>query len=88
MTVENLGMPFHKKTYQHGNLIIQFKVKFPTHLDQKSIDLLHQALGTPAKTGAAAATKGGKKEEQKDIAEEVFLKKFEEQHRNTHHRGG
>lgn len=22
MTVENLGMPFHKRTYQHGNLII------------------------------------------------------------------
>jgi DnaJ family protein A protein 2 len=22
MTVENLGMPFHKKTYQFGNLII------------------------------------------------------------------
>lgn len=29
-TVENLGMPFHKRTYQHGNLIIQFKIKFPT----------------------------------------------------------
>lgn len=33
MTVEHLGMPFHKKTYQFGNLIIQFKVKFPSQLD-------------------------------------------------------
>ena len=29
-TVENLGMPFHKRSYQHGNLIIQFKIKFPS----------------------------------------------------------
>ena len=29
-TVEGQGMPFHKKVYQHGNLIVQFKIKFPT----------------------------------------------------------
>jgi DnaJ homolog subfamily A member 2 len=32
-TVENLGMPFHKKTYSNGNLIIQFKIKFPTEVN-------------------------------------------------------
>lgn len=29
-TLENLGMPFHKKVYMFGSLIIQFKIKFPT----------------------------------------------------------
>lgn len=29
-TLENLGMPFHKKVYMFGNLIIQFKIEFPT----------------------------------------------------------
>ncbi len=88
MTVENLGMPFHKKTYQQGNLIIQFKVKFPNEIDAKSIALLHQALGGSTTTGAKGSA--GKKEEVKDsdIAEVVSLKKFEEHHRNTHHRGG
>jgi DnaJ family protein A protein 2 len=33
MTVENLGMPFHKKVYSLGNLIIQFKIKFPASMD-------------------------------------------------------
>jgi DnaJ homolog subfamily A member 2 len=33
MTVENQGMPFHKRTYQQGNLIITFKIKFPVSLD-------------------------------------------------------
>lgn len=31
--VENIGMPFHKKTYVFGNLIIQFKIKFPATMD-------------------------------------------------------
>jgi len=43
-TVHNLGMPFHKKSYEHGNLIIQFKVIFPDHLDSKSIELLKSAI--------------------------------------------
>jgi DnaJ-class molecular chaperone len=29
MTCEGLGMPFHKTPYKHGNLFINFKVKFP-----------------------------------------------------------
>ena len=29
MTCEGLGMPFHKTTYEHGNLFVNFKVKFP-----------------------------------------------------------
>lgn len=58
MTVEGQGMPFHKKTYQNGNLIIQFKVKFPTKLDTKSVKLLTDALG-----GAVKAKKDEKVDE-------------------------
>lgn len=43
-TAENLGMPFHKKTYQFGNLIFHFKVKFPTELDATQTSLIHEAL--------------------------------------------
>ena len=32
-TVEKLGMPFHKRTYENGNLVIQFKIKFPNTID-------------------------------------------------------
>lgn len=43
-TVEKLGMPFHKRSYEHGNLIIQFKIKFPNTIDAKSSKLLTDAL--------------------------------------------
>ena len=89
MTVENLGMPFHKKTYQLGNLIIQFKIKFPATLDPKAVTLLQEALAETKQTTPSNKKKGGKKEEQKEeIAEVCQLKVFEEAHRNTHHRGG
>ena len=94
-TVENLGMPFHKRTYQNGNLIIQFKIKFPTEIDAKSRDLLTEALEgtTPAvKTTAPkgkAAKKGEKKEgEHETVDETCELKQFVEAHRNIDHRGG
>ena len=45
-TVENAGMPFHKKVYQFGNLIINFKIKFPNSVDAKTMSLLTEALGT------------------------------------------
>ena len=43
--VENMGMPFHKKVYVHGNIFIHFKVKFPDTLDAKSQELIASALG-------------------------------------------
>lgn len=66
-TVESCGMPFHKKVYQHGSLIIQFKIKFPNQVDSKMMALLNEALGGGA-TAAASGKKGaaGKKEEAKD----------------------
>jgi len=44
-TVEHLGMPLHKKTYNSGNLFIHFKIKFPTSVDTKSMELISDALG-------------------------------------------
>jgi DnaJ homolog subfamily A member 2 len=91
-TVENLGMPFHKRTYQNGNLIIQFKIKFPTQMDAKSVGLLQEALGGAAsavsgaaKGGKAAAKKGDEGDKDAVVCE---LKAFSEDHRNTDHRGG
>ena len=86
-TVENLGMPFHKRTYQHGNLIITFKIKFPTSFDTKKANLLSEAL-TAAPTKGAAAKATAKPTPDADIAETCELKQFVEEHRNTDHRGG
>ena len=88
-TCEGLGMPFHKRTYQHGNLFITFKIKFPTTVDEKSANLLKSALtGSGA---VAGATKGGKKAyagDEQEVAEVCELKTYSDAHRNTDHRGG
>lgn len=34
MTLEGLGMPFHKTPYKYGNLFITFKIKFPEKINQ------------------------------------------------------
>lgn len=87
-TVEKLGMPFHKRSYEHGNLIIQFKIKFPNTIDAKSSKLLTDALQG---SGAAPQTKGKQGEANpsaEDVAETCELKQFKETDRNTDHRGG
>lgn len=38
--IEGQGMPFHKKTFNFGNLFVHFKVKFPDNLDAKSMQLI------------------------------------------------
>lgn len=55
-TIENQGMPYHKKVYMQGNLFVHFKIKFPSHLDNKSIALVQEALGD-GKSGAAKTPK-------------------------------
>lgn len=86
MTVEGLGMPFHKRTFQHGNLIIQFKIKFPNSVDQKSMKLLTDALNGTFEGAVSGAKTAGKDTTKED--ETCYLKSFEENHRNTDHRGG
>jgi len=88
-TVENLGMPMHKKTYNHGNLFIHFKVKFPSTMDAKSLGLITEALGDgKASVPKANGKKGAEETKQEDVAETCEMKTFEELHRNTHHGGG
>lgn len=73
-TVEKLGMPFHKRSYENGNLIIQFKIKFPDTINAKSSELLADALKG---TGAAATAKGGKAAtagDKEEVAETCELK--------------
>ena len=49
--VENLGMPFHKKVYNYGNLFIHFKIKFPSTIDAGSMALISEALGGSSSAG-------------------------------------
>lgn len=86
-TCEGLGMPFHKRSYTFGNLIITFKIKFPTTIDDKSSKLLTDALsGTVGAVKAGKAT--AKATEDGKIDETCYLKTFQEAHRNTDVRGG
>jgi len=81
--VEGMGMPFHKRVFNYGNLFVHFKVKFPDTLDANSMELLASALSN---TGLKKQSTGGKKDEKTD--EVVEMKKFEEFHKNLHHGGG
>jgi len=51
--IRNEGMPVFTRSYEHGNLYIKFKVKFPTKLEAKQIaglkTSLPNALPVPAK---------------------------------------
>jgi DnaJ family protein A protein 2 len=88
-TVENVGMPLHKKTYNHGNLFIHFKIKFPATMDAKSLGLISDALGSAkGSTPKANGKKTAEESKKEDVAETCEMKAFEEMHRNTHHGGG
>jgi DnaJ family protein A protein 2 len=42
--IRNEGMPYYTRPYQHGNLFIKFKVKFPKKLDEPQMKALRAAL--------------------------------------------
>lgn len=57
--IQDEGMPEHGRPYEHGNLYIQFHVKFPESLSKQQVDSLQQTLGNipqalPASNGAAS----------------------------------
>ena len=81
MTVEGLGMPYHKTPYKYGNLFINFKIKFPEKLTDDQISSVKGVLSGQAKTKAqVTATK---------LVEKVeMLVPFEESQKNTHAQGG
>ena len=37
MTIEGLGMPFHKTNYKNGNLFVKFTIKFPDQVELNQI---------------------------------------------------
>lgn len=81
MCIEEKGMPFHKKSWNFGNLFIMFKVTFPdkVSLEQKSI------------ARACLMEMENQKEPQKPdeaIREIKTMTKFEEKQRNSHAQGG
>ena len=44
MTCEGLGLPFHKTSYEFGNLFITFNVKFPDTLNDKQMGVVEDVL--------------------------------------------
>ena len=73
MTIEEKGLPFHKNSFQYGNLFALFKVKFPESLSEAQVGQVEKAFGASA---------GNRDSE---MAEETcILEKFVEGHKNTH----
>ena len=45
MTLEGKGLPFHKRSYEFGNLYLKFTVNFPEKLTKAQMTPLNGALG-------------------------------------------
>jgi DnaJ family protein A protein 2 len=81
MCIPDKGMPFHKKSWNYGNLFIMFKIVFPNKvsLDQKNIAraclLEMENQKEPAKPDEM-------------IRDVRVMIPFEEKQRNTHPQGG
>ena len=81
MTCEDLGLPFHKTPYKHGNLFITFNIKFPEQMNANQIEAANTILSSQQKSTAD-------KKEFENASEKVTLMKFQEHHKNTHAQGG
>ena len=44
MCAASLGMPFHTKSYEFGNLFVTFEVKFPKNVDPALFSDINKAL--------------------------------------------
>jgi DnaJ homolog subfamily A member 2 len=75
MTLKDLGLPFHKKSFEHGNIYVLFRVQFPDKLAKDQIENLAKILKLP------------KKKEEKADSEHI-LESYHESQRNTHVQGG
>jgi DnaJ family protein A protein 2 len=73
MTIEEKGLPFHKNSFQYGNLFVLFKVKFPESLTEAQVGSVSKAFGAPSENRDS------------EMAEETcLLEKFSEGQKNTH----
>lgn len=80
MTVEGLGMPFHKTNYKYGNLFITFKIKFPdniTDAESKEITSILKEGKLPSEQQELEACKST-----------VVLREFTEADKNVYATGG
>lgn len=73
MTVKELGMPFYKTSYQHGNLFILFKVVFPDSLDKKFYDQIKKCL--PSTDNSASTAKAD---------QSCVMEEYHDDHKNSH----
>merc|ERR1712173_298434 len=78
-TLENKGLPFHKRSYEFGNLYVKFNVTFPDSLTKPQLKSLNAALGK--------AEEEGDDENMEESGEVCLLRKYSETQRNTHAQG-
>lgn len=78
MTIVEKGLPFHKSSYEFGNLFVLFKVKFPDSLNGAQVEQV-------ASTFKGSADKNKANNDMVD--ETVMLKPFNEGQKNVHATG-
>ena len=75
MTLEGKGLPFHKRSYEFGNLYVKFNVVCPEVLTSTQMTTINAAFGKEVV------------DEEMD-GEACVLTKYSESQRNTHAQGG
>lgn len=78
MTAKGLGMPFYKRSFDHGNLFIHFTVKFPETINESQITQIDSAL---KQMGKLLPSEG----EAKEVCN---LEAYDDSQKNTHAQGG
>ena len=73
-TVDDKGLPFHKKSYEFGKQDIKINVTFPDSLTQTQLTALNTALGKEEVDN----------DDMQEDGEALLLKKCPESQRNTH----
>lgn len=75
MTLKDMGLPFHNKSFEFGNMFILFTVEFPDTLSEDQVTKLSKVLKGPKKS-------------KDEFDAEVTLEPYSESQRNTHVTGG
>lgn len=75
MTLKDMGLPFHQRSYEFGHMFILFNVEFPDTLKETQVTELVKVLKPP-------------KPSKDEFDTEVYLEKYHEHQRNSHHTGG
>ena len=69
MTLKGLGLPFHNKIWEFGNMYVLFRVEFPKTLKDKQVKEIAKVLNKP-------------KRMDEEVDSEVVLEEFHEDQRN------